>query len=644
MTPQMSIAITGKNMTKPAFDQVVTDANRAAAAVNDNGSTMATAMGGASFQTANLAAQFNDIGVMLASGQSPLLLAIQQGTQISQVLGPMGAAQAVNALKTAFISLFNPVSLITIGTIAAGAALFQYFTSLNTDGKASTEVIKEQNDLLQSVAENWGDAVPALKAYLDQLDRAADLSDLNVATDVAVQRQFEVLQSQLGDWRAELAAARIDIQAFGGDAQEIDALQTAFETLDAKMRAGTATTADLDAVLQTLAGTTGSKSVPSLMGFAGILEQVRGLLASVSANAAQLRAERDALLMQGPDPKVFYDQQDFIAEQERVNGLTATQLRLEQEVARVKSEAKTGDVVITEQQALSLAQQRLDAEQRRSQIASADKSSSKAVSDIERERKAVADLIAELEHEQSLVGMSNTDKAVQNALRQAGAAATEEQRQRIVELITATEEQNAAEKRMTEQWNQYGQIGQTAVRGVASALRDGKLEADELSSIIDKILDSMIDMALNNAFDMMGSSFGGGGGNWLSSLLGMGGGSTQLRLGYNLPGYASGTDNFPGGWATINENGGEIVNLPSGSQVIPHDLSKDIVQQAGQRRVEVHVHQDPSHQGAPEASVTNGGDVDVVRVIVGTVGQAFAEGRLDGAMKSNFGVSRKAVA
>lgn len=42
-----------------------------------------------------------------------------------------------------------------------------------------------------------------------------------------------------------------------------------------------------------------------------------------------------------------------------------------------------------------------------------------------------------------------------------------------------------------------------------------------------------------------------------------------------IPSYASGTRNHPGGLARINDGGGgEIVSLPSGAQVIPHDLSK----------------------------------------------------------------------
>lgn len=41
----------------------------------------------------------------------------------------------------------------------------------------------------------------------------------------------------------------------------------------------------------------------------------------------------------------------------------------------------------------------------------------------------------------------------------------------------------------------------------------------------------------------------------------------------NLPHFAKGTDNFAGGNAVINEKGGEIVNLPNHTQVIPHDKS-----------------------------------------------------------------------
>lgn len=40
---------------------------------------------------------------------------------------------------------------------------------------------------------------------------------------------------------------------------------------------------------------------------------------------------------------------------------------------------------------------------------------------------------------------------------------------------------------------------------------------------------------------------------------------------------ATGTNYFQGGLTHINENGGEIMNLPNGTQIIPHDISKKTV-------------------------------------------------------------------
>lgn len=43
-----------------------------------------------------------------------------------------------------------------------------------------------------------------------------------------------------------------------------------------------------------------------------------------------------------------------------------------------------------------------------------------------------------------------------------------------------------------------------------------------------------------------------------------------------VPGYATGVKNFAGGIARINEQGGEIVELPNGTNVIPHDVSMEM--------------------------------------------------------------------
>lgn len=56
--------------------------------------------------------------------------------------------------------------------------------------------------------------------------------------------------------------------------------------------------------------------------------------------------------------------------------------------------------------------------------------------------------------------------------------------------------------------------------------------------------------------------------------------SPVLAMG-KIPQFANGVDNFRGGFAVINENDrGELVNLPNGSQVIPHDISLKYAEEA----------------------------------------------------------------
>jgi hypothetical protein len=105
--------------------------------------------------TANVFAQLNDIGMMMAAGQNPLQLALQQGTQLNQVWGQMGGKiGAVGAvLRGAFMSLLNPLNLVTIGVIAGGAALMNYFTSAGSGAKT----FKENLDELESAIGNLND-------------------------------------------------------------------------------------------------------------------------------------------------------------------------------------------------------------------------------------------------------------------------------------------------------------------------------------------------------------------------------------------------------------------------------------------------------------------------------------------------------
>lgn len=76
------------------------------------------------FNTANIAAQFQDIGVTAAMGMNPLTVALQQGTQLSAILNSMESP--LKGLKDAFKSIINPVSLISIALTGLVVALIQF--------------------------------------------------------------------------------------------------------------------------------------------------------------------------------------------------------------------------------------------------------------------------------------------------------------------------------------------------------------------------------------------------------------------------------------------------------------------------------------------------------------------------------------
>jgi hypothetical protein len=140
-------AATAEQANKSRAAAGAADAEAAAKRRNAQASReLTTANRGAAGATGNLVAQFNDIGMMLAAGQNPLQLAIQQGSQITQVIGPMGAAGAARALGSAFVGMLNPLSLATLGVIALGGYLVQSMTS----AEAKVDQVSES---LQAIVE-----------------------------------------------------------------------------------------------------------------------------------------------------------------------------------------------------------------------------------------------------------------------------------------------------------------------------------------------------------------------------------------------------------------------------------------------------------------------------------------------------------
>lgn len=98
----------------PAANGATSSLHRMGRAANDNINAMQSTPG-------NIAAQFQDIGVTAAAGMSPMLIALQQGTQLSAAMAG-GLGNLLDGLK----QVFNATTLLTIGLVGVIAALIQW--------------------------------------------------------------------------------------------------------------------------------------------------------------------------------------------------------------------------------------------------------------------------------------------------------------------------------------------------------------------------------------------------------------------------------------------------------------------------------------------------------------------------------------
>lgn len=119
---------------------------------------------------------------------------------------------------------------------------------------------------------------------------------------------------------------------------------------------------------------------------------------------------------------------------------------------------------------------------------------------------------------------------------------------------------------------------------------DAKNLRDTIKNVFSGIKDSIVG-SFDNAKKCVTGFF-----DWLDKkvesmpvvgLLYQGGKSALGWIGDKLSGNAMGTSYWKGGLTRVNERGGEIMNLPGGTQIIPHDLSRKAV--GGGRTVNVYV-------------------------------------------------------
>ncbi len=495
-----------------------------------------TTSSGNSFNTANIAAQFQDIGVTAAMGMSPIQIALQQGTQLSAVLQQIkDSGQGVGqGLAAAFASVISPLSLVTIGVIAAGTAAFQYFSTIMSEGDKSAEVLKEQAALIAAVAERWGDAVPALREYADQLKRAQDNADLTKGADIVNTSTLAEVRKEVESTRATIADLVSQLQSAGEEADVIKNLQSAFNDFAKAAEEGKAQTEDVDRVQAALSAAINSTGIPALAEFAKYFSTLSAAALTAADSVQKVNEVTSVATSRINDPRTWRGagQQDSqFGADATVQG---TQFPLPDNGPT--PERRPSDLDTDKNRGFGTPKRARTAQ--------------KTASDrFAEDLQAVRDRTEALRQEMSLIGLSNeaqTKRRTALDLEQKALADLREEArkkgEKDLESITlspdkidAIEQESAAYARQTEalrqaqeqqqKLNEWNNVARDATRGFIDDLIHGESAADAFAGALSRIADALLDDVLASLFKV--NSAAGGSGGLLSSFLGLFGGGSQ---------------------------------------------------------------------------------------------------------------------
>lgn len=170
----------------------------------------------------------------------------------------------------------------------------------------------------------------------------------------------------------------------------------------------------------------------------------------------------------------------------------------------------------------------------------------------DREAKAVRNLIAALEFEKSLVGVSARQQEIMNTLRKVGANATDDQRQQIAALVGEIYDMEAAQAKANDRMAEGADLGKSFFSSFANGLRQGKSLAESLLDAVNRVVDRLLDASLDALFSPQ--AFGGG--NPLTSFFSMLLGNGRREGGFT----GQGSDNDITGVHHANEF---VMNAPA---------------------------------------------------------------------------------
>lgn len=204
-----------------------------------------------SAQLVNLSYQLNDVVVSLASGQRPLMVLMQQGSQIAQIFGPgAGVSGVLRGVWQGLTSLISPTVAVVAGIAAIGAAVgYSYYRYIESQ--------KELEVALAGTGRAAGVTVGQIERIAEQSASAGNVSvasarDMEAAflrTGRIAVGNFEGLIKVVKNYAAttgtDVAAATKELAgAFADPVRGADALNEKLNFLDDRTRQYVRTLAD----------------------------------------------------------------------------------------------------------------------------------------------------------------------------------------------------------------------------------------------------------------------------------------------------------------------------------------------------------------------------------------------------------------
>lgn len=251
----------------------------------------------------NIKFQISDIATQIGSGTSALQAFAQQSGQLGQAISSGG----IKAVSSALVGLLNPLYLIPAAISLAAPALIKFFDESEKGGKDAAKALEEQRNLIRQVAQEWGNALPALAAYNKALEAQEAIAKQIAGNQAATAKTQADATTAIEKTSEALGKILPLFERFPRLAGQVGELRTAWEQLQKNIENGSATLAEVEALQAQFNGTLAKLPVQSARKLAEevrsnvipALREAIGTMERLRNEAANLAKRQENQLLQG---------------------------------------------------------------------------------------------------------------------------------------------------------------------------------------------------------------------------------------------------------------------------------------------------------------------------------------------------------